>query len=72
VEPVNSTLVLQGIASDDVTDVVLADSHHVATLDNDAPTIFTDSLAFVRRVHDARTGGANVPDTAVATPGTSA
>jgi len=72
VEPVNSTLVLQGISSHDVTDVVLADSHHVATLDNDAPRIFTDSLAFVRRVHDDRTGRPNATDTAVATPGTPA
>jgi carboxylesterase len=72
VEPVNSTLVLQGISSHDVTDVVLDDSHHVATLDNDAPRIFSDSLAFVRRVHDDRTGGSNATDTAVSTPGTPA
>jgi carboxylesterase len=72
VEPVNSTLVLQGISSHDVTDVVLDDSHHVATLDNDAPRIFSDSLAFVRRVHDDRIGGSHATDTAVATPGTPA
>jgi carboxylesterase len=69
VEPVNSTLVLQGISSHDVTDVVLDDSHHVATLDNDAPRIFSDSLAFVRRVHDDRVGGSHATDTAVSTPG---
>jgi carboxylesterase len=27
---------------------VLHDSYHVATLDNDAPLIFDESLAFVR------------------------
>jgi carboxylesterase len=72
VEPVNSTIVLEGIASDDVTDVVLADSHHVATLDNDAPRIFSDSVAFVRRVHAARSAGNTAPDPAGSTPGTPA
>jgi carboxylesterase len=28
---------------------ILPDSYHVATLDNDAETIFLESLAFVRR-----------------------
>jgi carboxylesterase len=67
VEPVNSDLVLEGVGSDDVTDVVLHDSHHVATLDNDAPRIFTDSVAFVRRVHAARSTAS-----AGSTPGTTA
>ncbi len=31
-------------------EVVLDDSYHVATLDNDAPTIFEGSLEFVRRL----------------------
>jgi carboxylesterase len=30
--------------------VVLHDSYHVATLDNDAPAIFDGSLAFVHRL----------------------
>lgn len=56
VEPVNSRLVLDGVSSGDVTDIVLPRSHHVATLDHDAPTIFAESVSFVRRVHAARTG----------------
>lgn len=54
VEPVNSRLVLEGVCSPDVTEVVLHDSYHVATLDHDAPRIFADSVAFARRVHAAR------------------
>jgi len=33
-----------------VTEVVLPDSYHVATLDHDAPLIVRDSIAFVRRL----------------------
>lgn len=50
VEPVNSQVVLDGISSTDVTEIALADSYHVATLDYDAPTIFEGSTAFVRRL----------------------
>jgi carboxylesterase len=53
VEPVNSQVVLDGITSTDVTEVVLTDSYHVATLDYDAPTIFEGSTAFVRRLSKA-------------------
>jgi carboxylesterase len=49
VEPVSTQLLLAGVASTDVTEVVLTDSFHVATLDHDAPRIFADSIAFVRR-----------------------
>ena len=56
VEPVNSRIVLDSIASTDTTDVVLPNSFHVATLDNDAQTIFTGSVAFARRVHAQRVG----------------
>ena len=45
VEPVNSQVVLDGITSADVTEVVLPDSYHVATLDYDAQTIFEGSTA---------------------------
>jgi carboxylesterase len=38
------------LTSSDDTEVVLHDSYHVATLDNDAPVIFDGSLDFVRRV----------------------
>jgi carboxylesterase len=57
VEPVNSQLVLDGITSSDVTEVVLPDSYHVATLDYDAQTIFEGSTAFVRRL--TKTGAAS-------------
>ncbi|MFC3688406.1 alpha/beta hydrolase [Aquipuribacter hungaricus] len=50
VPPSSSAAVLAGVSSSDVTDVVLADSYHVATLDHDAPTIHERSLAFVGRV----------------------
>jgi carboxylesterase len=38
------------IASTDVTVVPLENSYHVATLDNDAETIFEESAAFIARV----------------------
>jgi carboxylesterase len=56
VEPVNSKIVLAGISSADATEIVLADSYHVATLDNDAPLIFDKSLEFLHRVHSERIG----------------
>ena len=49
VEPANSALVLAQVGSDDVTERVLDDSYHVATLDNDAPAIFEGSVEFVRK-----------------------
>jgi esterase/lipase len=48
VEPVNSQVLLDGIASSDTTHVVLEDSYHVATLDNDAPRIFAGSVDWIR------------------------
>jgi esterase/lipase len=50
VEPVNTEVLLRGISSTDATEVVLENSYHVATLDNDAPAIVEGSLAFVRRL----------------------
>jgi carboxylesterase len=38
------------VSSRDVTERTLENSFHVATLDNDAPTIFEESTYFVRRV----------------------
>lgn len=43
-------LILDGVSSTDVTRVELPDSFHVATLDNDAPTIFEETAQFVARV----------------------
>lgn len=49
VEPVNTEVLLAGISSTDTTEVVLEDSYHVATLDNDAPTIFAGSAEWMRK-----------------------
>lgn len=53
VEPVNSRIVAAEAGSKELTDVVLHNSFHVATLDNDAPLIFDRSLEFVR-AHSVR------------------
>jgi carboxylesterase len=50
VEPSSGRTVLASISSRDVTETLLEDSFHVATLDNDAPRIFADSVAFIRRL----------------------
>lgn len=50
VEPDSSALLRDKVASSDLREVLLEDSYHVATLDNDAPTIFEGSLDFVRRL----------------------
>ncbi|HVX43491.1 MAG TPA: alpha/beta fold hydrolase [Mycobacteriales bacterium] len=47
VHPVNSQILLERIGSTDVTEHVLEDSYHVATLDNDAPFIFSRSRAWI-------------------------
>jgi carboxylesterase len=46
----SSAAVLAGVQSTDVQEVVLEDSYHVATLDNDALTVFESSLALVQRI----------------------
>jgi carboxylesterase len=50
VEPESSAMVLARVSSRDLTEIVLHDSYHVATLDHDAPRIFAASLDFVRRL----------------------
>ena len=50
VEPDSARLLLEKVSSTDVREVLLEDSYHVATLDNDAPLIFDTSLEFVRRL----------------------
>ncbi|GAA1965859.1 alpha/beta hydrolase [Amycolatopsis minnesotensis] len=57
VEPVNSRIILDGVGSSDVTEVLLEHSYHVATLDNDAPLIFDRSVEFVRARVEAGRGG---------------
>jgi esterase/lipase len=62
VEPVNSRVLLDGISSTDATEVVLRDSYHVATLDNDAPAIFAQSVDWISaRTPAARTPAAGTP-----------
>lgn len=46
----SSAMVLSRISTTDVTEVLLDDSYHVATLDNDAQTIFSASAKFARRL----------------------
>jgi carboxylesterase len=41
--------VLSRVSSTDVTEIVLEESYHVATLDHDAERIFDESLAFIGR-----------------------
>ncbi|TDW75753.1 alpha/beta hydrolase [Kribbella pratensis] len=50
VEPSSGRTVLSSISSRDVTETLLENSYHVATLDNDAPRIFADSSAFIKRL----------------------
>jgi len=47
VEPLSGRLLLDGVRSTDVTEQLLHDSYHVATLDNDAEQIFTQSAAWI-------------------------
>jgi carboxylesterase len=50
VPPESSALVLEKVASKDVTEILTTDSYHVVTLDNDAPLVFSETLAFVKRL----------------------
>lgn len=53
VHPRNSALVLARVSSSDKSEVVLPESYHVATLDNDAELIFESSAAFVAKLREA-------------------
>ena len=46
----SSALILSRISSRDRTEILLEDSYHVATLDNDAPRIFDESAKFIERI----------------------
>ncbi|SFK60015.1 alpha/beta hydrolase [Geodermatophilus ruber] len=57
VEPASVRVLLAGVSSTDTTEVLLEDSYHVATLDNDAPRIFAGSVDWIRaRVPATRDG----------------
>jgi carboxylesterase len=47
VEPANSTWIMDNVSSAERHQILLANSYHVATLDNDAERIFAGSLGFV-------------------------
>jgi len=50
IPPVSWQTFLARVGSDDVTHVMLENSYHVATLDNDAELIFAESAEFIRRL----------------------
>ena len=47
VEPTSTRVLLAGVGSTDTTEVLLHESFHVATLDNDAPALFARSVEWV-------------------------
>lgn len=59
VEAVSGRLLLEGLTATKATEVVLENSYHVATLDNDAPSIFEGSVAFIRQHSSAITVSGN-------------
>jgi carboxylesterase len=50
VDPSSAALIRARVSSRDLTERMLENSYHVATLDNDAPIILEESALFVRRV----------------------
>jgi carboxylesterase len=50
VDPSSADAIRGTVSSRDLTERVLENSYHVATLDNDAPEIFEESTQFIRRV----------------------
>ncbi|PBC64502.1 esterase [Streptomyces sp. Tue6028] len=53
VPPADSARVLSRVSSTDVTEILLEQSYHVATLDHDADRIFEESYAFIARLAPA-------------------
>ncbi len=49
VEAVSGEILLGGLTGTQATEVILEDSYHVATLDNDAPLIFDSSVDFIKQ-----------------------
>ncbi|WP_448317632.1 alpha/beta hydrolase [Streptomyces sp. CO7] len=56
VSPADSARILARVSSVDTTEIVLEDSYHVATLDNDAERIHEESAAFVERLASGASG----------------
>jgi carboxylesterase len=64
VEPMSARLLIAGATSTTVREVILEDSFHVATLDNDAPLIFRSSVEFIeslRASHSRPSGEVTQP-----------
>ena len=57
VEPVSGRLLQEGASGTTVTERLLTESYHVATLDIEAPAIFAESVEFVRTHSAARQAG---------------
>jgi carboxylesterase len=57
VDPSSVKLIFAGIASQDAEEVVLTNSYHVATLDNDADQIVEGSLKFLARLATGTSAG---------------
>ena len=55
VDSASAPIITSGVSSRDVTERMLENSYHVATLDNDAPTIFAGSADFFRGLLPAPT-----------------
>ena len=49
-DPSSGRILMSRVSSRDLEEVVLEESYHVATLDNDAPLIFDRSASFIARV----------------------
>jgi carboxylesterase len=50
VDPSSARIIASSVSSRELTERLLENSYHVATLDNDAPAVFEESVAFIRRV----------------------
>jgi carboxylesterase len=50
VDPSSARIIAEAVSSPEVTERVLTESYHVATLDNDAEEIFAESADFIGRV----------------------
>jgi carboxylesterase len=66
VEPLSGRLLQAGATGTTVREVILENSYHVATLDNDAPAIFEGSVEFIRSLTamaapDGDTAGSTAP-----------
>lgn len=50
IDPLSGRLIVARVSSRDISEQILDDSYHVATLDNDAETIHAESLKFIERI----------------------